>query len=315
LNFGFVSLMPPLRQLFLSSPVVILDGALGSELESRGVDTRLPLWSAGALISAPAEVQHLHEDYLRAGADIIATCTFRTTSRTFSHAGLPDQSERLTALAVRLAMQARDTTGRTDALVGGSIGPLEDCYRPDLAPSDADIRREQSEQIRRLVHAGVDILLLETMSTIREAAIAAEAAAASGREFMVSFLGGEDGRLFSGEKVDDAVGAVSCYSPSVIAINCAAPRHLDPLLYKLRNAVAKIPDADRPLVGAYANTGRIGGDPTCPIVCDIPPDAYVVQAKQWAKMGVRLIGGCCGTNPAHIAALRQAFPPTPLSDI
>jgi S-methylmethionine-dependent homocysteine/selenocysteine methylase len=172
----------PLRVLLAKRSPLLLDGAIGTLLAERGVDTGLPLWSAGALLAAPAAVRRIHMEYLLAGADILTTDTFRTTGRTFVAAGLPDDSAEFTAQAVALALEARAQTGRTEALIAGSMGPLEDCYRPDLVPPEDNIRREQREHADRLVKAGADFLFLETMGTIGEACIAAACACATGKE-------------------------------------------------------------------------------------------------------------------------------------
>lgn len=109
----------PLSGLLSRRKTVILDGALGTLLEERGVPSGLPLWSANALIAEPAAVSTLHEDYIRAGADIITTATFRTTRRMFQRAGLPDRSAELTELAVRLAKEAKKTWPDRGVLIGG----------------------------------------------------------------------------------------------------------------------------------------------------------------------------------------------------
>jgi S-methylmethionine-dependent homocysteine/selenocysteine methylase len=296
---------PPLSTRLHASRPVILDGALGSELELRGVDTGLPLWSANAVLHAPDAVRLLHEDYIRAGADVIATCTFRTTARTFRRAGLPDRSAELTDRAVALACEARTRCGRDGVLVGGSMGPLEDCYRPDLVPPSADVRREQGEHARRLAGAGADLLLLETMGTIREAFLAAEAARETGLEFVVSFLGGNDGRLSSGEEIPAAVRRIAPLRPAAICINCVPPGRLDPLLAALLASLETLPPGQRCPAGVYANAGVIGGNQALPIVCDVSPGEYALLARRWRTMGIRLIGGCCGTGPSHIASLAR----------
>jgi S-methylmethionine-dependent homocysteine/selenocysteine methylase len=297
---------PPLSALLRTPHPVILDGALGSELERRGVDTGLPLWSANAVIHAPGAVRTLHEDYIRAGADVIATCTFRTTARTFRKAGLPDHSAEFTARAVALALEARARCGRDDVLVGGSVGPLEDCYRPDLVPPTDDVRREHREHAGRLAAAGVDLLLIETMGTVTEARLAAEAAADTGLEFVVSFLGGDDGRLFGKEEIADAVKRIAPLHPVAICINCVPPRTLDPLLASLVTAREALPVDQRCAAGVYANVGHVGGDPSRPMICDVSPAEYAGFARKWTGMGIQLVGGCCGTGPEHIASLRAA---------
>jgi S-methylmethionine-dependent homocysteine/selenocysteine methylase len=295
----------PLGSLLARRTPLLLDGAIGTLLAERGVDTGLPLWSAGALLSAPAAVRRIHVEYLLAGADILTTDTFRTTGRTFVAAGLPDTSAELTAQAVALALEARAQTGRTEALIAGSMGPLEDCYRPDLVPPEEDIRREQREHADRLVNAGVDFLFLETMGTIGESRIAATCAHATGKEFAVSFLVTGRGTLYSGETLADAVHAIAPLEPAFISINCVSPRQAEGALEQLLGALGALPVP----AGIYANVGRPGGENDPVFVCDVAPDEYARFGRDWSRRGVRVIGGCCGTGPAHIAALRREFYP------
>ena len=124
----------PLGRALLRGRPLVLDGAMGTELDRRGVDTGLPLWSAGALLGSPGTVRQIHDDYIDAGADIITGDTFRTTRRTFLRAGLPDRSAELTSLAVRLARESIAAHPEAGVLLAGSMAPLEDCYRPDRSP-------------------------------------------------------------------------------------------------------------------------------------------------------------------------------------
>ncbi|MGH9425268.1 MAG: homocysteine S-methyltransferase family protein, partial [Terriglobia bacterium] len=179
-------------------PLLILDGAMGTELQRRGVDTGLPLWSANALISHPETVLQIHKDYIEAGADIITTNTFRTTRRTMHRANLPDRSSQLTANAVEHAHQACKSFPDREILIAGSIAPLEDCYRPDLVPSDRELREEHAELAERLAEASVDFILLETMNTIREIYAACAAAKATGKEVVASFICNTKGELYGG---------------------------------------------------------------------------------------------------------------------
>ena len=142
-------------------PMLILDGATGTELDRRGVDVTLPLWSARAMIDAPEVLEEIHGDYLRAGADAIVTNTFRTHERSLARAGLPGESGPLTRAAVEIACRARDAV-RPEALVFGSVSPLEDCYCPELAPDRSTCTEEHTRMIVDLVDAGVDHVLIET---------------------------------------------------------------------------------------------------------------------------------------------------------
>ena len=287
----------PLATLLASHSPVILDGAIGTLLEQRGVDTGLPLWSANALLTAPEALRRIHEEYIRAGADIVTTATFRTTGRTFRLAGLPDSSAELTAYAVGIAADARASLGARGVLIAGSMGPLEDCYRPDLVPGGAVLAQEHTEHARRLAEAGSDFLFLETFGTIRESLAAASAARGTGKEFVVSFLVTMKGTLYGGESVKDAVAAIAPLAPAALSVNCVSPRYVHLALDQLRTAAGAIP------TGVYANVGLPGGEHGGTLRTDVDPEEYLSFARRWRAEGARIIGGCCGTSPDYIRLL------------
>ena len=288
----------PLHEWLARKRPLLLDGALGTELESRGVESGLPLWSANALTENPGELLRLHREYCAAGADLLTADTFRTTGRTFRRAALTDRSAELTALAVALAREASGSSGNSRPLVCGSIGPLEDCYRPDLVPSDNELHAEHAEHASRLAAAGVDILMLETFGTVRESAIALEESLLTGLETTVSFLCRSDGRLYGGESLDDAVAAILPLGPAAILINCLPPAAAEPILTRLR-ALTSLP------LGAYANVGRAGEESTGKLVRAVDAETYARFALRWAELGASIIGGCCGTNPADIRLINE----------
>lgn len=284
----------------LHRPVLILDGAMGTELHRRGVDTGLPLWSAAAVVTHPQIVRRIHLEYIQSGADIITTDTFRTTARTFRRAGLSDRSEELTARAVALAIEACATARDRDVLIAGSIAPLEDCYRPDLVPSDEELLEEHAELAGRLARYGVDVLLLETMGTVREAAAACTAALATGKEVVVSFLVRENGTLYGGEPLEEAVRAVSRPGVVALSLNCLSARLLDSPLRMLRE------QTELPL-GVYANVGHPGEERSGTLVAEVSPEAYASYALGWIRAGATIVGGCCGTTPATMRAVRESL--------
>jgi S-methylmethionine-dependent homocysteine/selenocysteine methylase len=295
---------------------LLLDGATGTELTRRGVDTRLPLWSAGALLDAPDVVRAIHSDYIRAGAEIITTNTFRTHRRNLARAGMPDRARELTYRAVRLARQAIQQTGHPanqPVFIAGSMSPLEDCYSPNLVPPDDQLRLEHREIALDLAEAGCDLLLVETMNTIREAVIAATAALATGLPVCVSFVAGPGGRapdrlihapgevdeemtLLSGEAIEPAASAVRRLNPAVVMVNCVPLNLIEPAFDRLRAARAGP-------VGLYANIGHADDSVGWILTDDVRPDAYARHARRWLEHGASIIGGCCGTTPDHIAAL------------
>lgn len=288
------------RDRLRHGPPLLLDGATGTELTRRGIDTGLPMWSAKALISAPDTLVAIHRDYVEAGADIVTANTFRTHRRSLAAAGLGGEAATLTTRAVQLAREATTMTpagsGRS-VYVAGSIAPLEDCYSPDLVPDSEALATEHGEMATALAAAGADLLLVETMNTIREAAAAAQAAVATGLPVLVGFVCGRDGKLLSGESVEAAAGVLGSAGVDGLLINCSPMPGLAAVLAEL--AVA----TDLP-IGAYGNVGYADDVAGWVNTDSVDPAAYARHAVDWLNLGARIIGSCCGTGPAHTAALQ-----------
>lgn len=264
----------------------ILDGPMGTQLEARGVDTRLPLWSARALLEAPEQVEAVHRDYARAGATLHTANTFRTKRRT-----LGPRWEQLARDAVAIARRAVPEGHR----VLGSVAPLEDCYRPDLSPADAaDEHRELAEV---LADAGVDILLCETFPHVGEALVAVQQCVATGVTTWVAFTAGPSADLLSpAEMAAGAQRAIDAGAAAVL-VNCVPATATLPFVEAL--APLGVP------VGAYANAGSVDDaigwrPPAKPAV-----EAYLALARSWHRAGATILGSCCGTGPEHVAALAR----------
>ncbi len=279
----------------VNGELLLLDGATGTELNRRGGDTGLPLWSANALTSDSGlnVLREIHLDYLNAGADILTTNTFRTHRRAL--VGKGHSARELTRLAVATAQEAVAEFGQP-ARVAGSLAPLEDCYCPDLVPSDDECRAEHSERIEHLVEAGVDLLLIETMNSIREAVIAAKLATATGRPTWVSFVCDREGRILSGESVADAAGMLLPLGVKALGVNCGPAHTLAKPLTELR----AICGPDFPLI-AYGNIGYADEAQGWINTDAESPESYLQYAQTWQA---QIVGGCCGTTPDHIRKLR-----------
>lgn len=274
---------------------VLLDGATGTELTRRGVDTSLPLWTAAAILEAPDVLRQIHRDYVEAGAELITANTFRTHARSLKAAGWDQRAGELTERAVQLA---REAAGQR-AWVAGSLAPLEDCYSPERTPADDALAREHAEQATNLAAAGVDCILAETMPTVREAMAAARAAVATGLPTWVGFVCDSEGKLLSGESVAEAAEGVLPLGPAGLLINCTPTPEVHRALAALRKAAGDMP------LGAYGNIGRPDPQQGWVTTDAADPEAYARYAETWLSSGARLIGGCCGTTPDHIAALRK----------
>ena len=282
---------PALEARLRAGPPLILDGATGTEIERRGVATHLPLWSAAALDSHPELVQQIHADYVACGVDAVTANTFRTQRRTLAHAGQGDRAEELTLRAVALARRAAGDR----AWVLGSSPTLEDCYHPERVPDDASLAREHAEHARHLARAGVDAILVETMNTRREAAAALDATSTVGVPALASFVCWDGARLLSGEPLADALRAAADCAACAVLVNCLPPTNADACLDVL---------AAQPLpFGIYPNLGAPEDELGFRRSEDLSPQSFGELAAGWAARGARVLGGCCGTTPAHLAAL------------
>jgi S-methylmethionine-dependent homocysteine/selenocysteine methylase len=283
----------------------VLDGATGTELERRGIRAALPLWSAAALDSAPDVVTAIHREYIEAGADIIVANTFRTNVRTLARAGRTADGPRLNQLAVALARQAvanatapaQPAAGRR-ILVAASVAPVEDCYCPQRVPATATLQAEHRQMMAWLQAAGPDLIWIETMTTSREARAAAEAAATLTLPFVLSFTTQETGELLGGEPLADAVAAVTAFGPLAIGVNCIPPRGLTTLLPRLRQ-LTTLP------LAAYAHVNNAAPIPGWTYGQMMDADEYGRTARSWLNLGAAIVGGCCGTTPEHIRAIRH----------
>ena len=226
---------------------------------------------------------------------MITANTFRTHARNLQALGQEHRAGELTMRAVELARQAAGEI----AYVAGSIAPLEDCYSPQLTPSEEELTDEHEKMVAHLVESQVDFLLIETQVTIREACIAGAAAARTGIPFGISFVCGANGCLLSGEPLLEAYQAVLPLAPSVFLVNCLPAedvlRTLDPVLGR----------SGGPLFGAYANTGRMTATGVWESTSGQNPAVYAEIATEWMTRDLKIIGWCCGTGPEHISALKR----------
>ena len=290
--------------------VLVLDSAMGTELKRRGVPTPLPAWSSHALVVNPNAVLAIHRDCVLAGVDLLTANTFRTTRRALAKVGAGERATELTALAVRLARAAADdvansSRGRGRVLVLGSMAPLEDCYSPELVPGPEALAREHAEHAENLAAAGVDALLVETMNTQREALAAVRAARATGLPVLVSFVANARGQLFDGESLAKLVPVLLDEGVVAVLVNCTPVATTDRILPELGALAGATP------FGAYANIGFPHPREGWEFADDVSPADYGRHAAEWIRVGARIVGGCCGTTPAHVAAVRAAVEAAP----
>jgi S-methylmethionine-dependent homocysteine/selenocysteine methylase len=253
--------------------VQVLDGALGTELEARGVDTAGAAWSARAIRSAPDRVAEIHAAYAAAGATIHTAGTFRTTRRALGP-GWEDALRSAVALARRAVPAGH--------LVAGSLAPLEDCWHPERSPADPG--PEHLLAARALADAGVDLILCETFAHVGEALAALDAALATGLPAWVSFSSGPGDDLLTPARAREGARAAAEAGAARVLVNCVPADRME----RWVDAIAR---AGVP-IGAYGNAGL---GPTA-----LSPEAYADHALRWVALGCTVVGGCCGTGPAHV---------------
>ncbi len=285
--------------------ITLLDGGMGQELVARATRDPGPLWATRVMIDHPGLVKDIHDDYFAAGASVATTNTYNILHDRLQRDGLDALYHALHLRALAEAHEARAQAGR--GIIAGSMGPLGESYRPDLTPPVAESAALYAEKARILA-AHVDVILIETISSLDLARGALRGAQVAGRPVWLSVsVDDRDGsRLRSGEAVADLAGVIAEAPTAAVLANCSMPE-----------AMAAAMVALKPLglpFGAYANGfSEITGLPlpetqAPPAYCgrhDLTPEKYADFAMSWVGMGATIVGGCCEVGPAHIRHLAQ----------
>jgi S-methylmethionine-dependent homocysteine/selenocysteine methylase len=282
---------------------IILDGATGTELQRRGVPMHGFAWSAAALDSHPETVRAVHEDYIRAGADVIITNSFSTARHVLEPAGLGDRVQALNQRAVILAQAARENAaaGRPVA-IAGSISS----FRADGTPAE-QLEANYREQAELLAEAGVDLIALEMMYNVELAAPAIRAALATGLPTWVGFSCrlAEDGTIQLLDGNPFAAGLKqSLASLGLPPQSGAAVTVMHTQTEDIAAALEIVRQHWSGLIGVYAHSGQ-WIDPNWQFTDMISPEDYLTFAQQWVEMGAQIIGGCCGIGPEYIRLLKE----------
>lgn len=289
---------------------IILDGGTGTDIQARGVPMSGETWCAEANISHPHVVKAVHEDYIRAGAEIIIANTFATSALLFNAL---DRDDDLLVIDRQAVSIAREAAEGKDVAVAGSISTM----RPVTPGSDRTSRRREwpEAEARRLLQrkadhlaeCGVDLLMMEMMRDTDYSVWATEAAVATGLPVWAGLSAERrgDGSLSGFGREDQdfeaAAQAIAATGPDVVTVMHTSPNDTGAALDIVRKSW------DGPL-GAYPESGYFTM-PDWQFVDVISPKALVDLAADWRRRGVTILGGCCGIGPAHIAALSKAFRP------
>ena len=312
----------------LDSRVLVYDGAMGTNIQRHNPTPEdfggkaLEGCNDNLVLTRPDIIQSIHESFLAVGCDVVETCTFQSTPHRLREWGLEDKTRELNVQAARLARAACDkySTAEQPRFVAGSIGPT------GMLPSSSDpalgnitfqaLAETYYWQAKYLVEGGVDVLLIETAQDILEVK-----AALTGFERLFSEIGRRvpvqaqitldtSGRMLLGTDIASAVATLEAMRVDVIGLNCSTgPEHMrEPIRFMTEHAslpISVIPNAGLPL-----NTG------TGEAIYPLEPLPMAGMLREFVEQfGVRIVGGCCGTTPEHLAsivtAVRAATPPAP----
>ncbi len=283
---------------------------MGTELLRAGValpEQARAGWSAAAIRSHPEVIVAIHQAYAQAGATVHTACTFRTQPGVFPSSGAAGDFRQLTREAVSLARRSVPT----GHLVAGSLAPIGDCYDPRGAPAALSVDGHRA-MADALAESGADLILCETFPHAGEALIAARAALQTGLPVWLSLTAGPAGALMTTAHVEFAARDAAALGVRAVLLNCIAAAKVEPFLHAAAAGLARARGAGIPRVrlGVYANAGDPGEGLGWDGATDSSgaPARYAQLAQRWVECGATIVGGCCGTGPAHIAALSGLRP-------
>ncbi|MDX1610163.1 MAG: homocysteine S-methyltransferase family protein [Halofilum sp. (in: g-proteobacteria)] len=300
-----------LERKLQSGDLIILDGGTGTDIERRGVAMDDEFWCAMANLSHGDTVRAVHEDYIRAGAEVITANTYASSPLSFAARDREDEIEAIDREAVRLAREALDRVADAPVALAGSVSTMSAIVK---GTDDGATTRLEPDRIRALYRrktevladAGCDLLIMEMMTDLHAARLATEAAVATGLPVWVGMsFERVDGALVSegnhqhtpaeltrGLMIDGARVALIMHSEISVT---------DEALEGLRA------DWDGPF-GAYPESGYF--EMPHWVFQQLSPEDFVNACRRWREAGASVLGGCCGITPAHIEALAAALGPT-----
>lgn len=305
--------MNPIEEILNHFPIVILDGAMATELENYGCNLNDSLWSAKVLMENPELIKKVHLDYFQAGADCAITASYQATIEGYKERGLTEEEAiNLIKKSVQLAAEARDEfwselkdqSNRPKPLVAASIGPygafLSDGseYRGDYSISEEELIAFHKQRIRVLIDAGADILACETIPCLAEAKAIVNVL----KEFpdvyaWFSFSAKDEQHISDGEKVSHCAEWLNEQEQvAAIGLNCSAPHLIESLIAEAKSQTTK------PII-VYPNSGE-EYDPTSKTWGQgSSANQFTSNTRRWYEAGAQIIGGCCRTTPEDIAGI------------
>lgn len=275
--------------------VLISDGATGTNLQQRGLEKGES--SERWVLEQPEKILGLHSDFVNSGSDIILTSTFGASTIRLQQHHLEDQHDEINQIAIELAKQA---AGDRAIYIGGSIGPLGQLLEPLGTLSSDDAFSAYAKQARVLSAANVDLLVIETQFDLVEASIAVQAVqSVTSLPLICSFSFDRGKRTMMGVKPEQFAEEIGGLNVTALGINCGRSLEENLEVLKMVKTVTDLPiwfkpNAGLPSVDEFGNS-----------VYSISPEVMGEQSKLWVAAGAKIVGGCCGTSPAHLKAIAE----------
>lgn len=277
--------------------ILVADGATGTNLQAAGLPLGVPPeeW----VLDAPEKILALHQSFVDAGSDIILTCTFGGTRIRMRDSKYANQVSEVNCRAVALARQTAAT--REGILVAGSMGPTGGLMEPFGELTHDMVANAYAEQAAALTEGGVDLLLLETFFALEEATAAIQGVKrVSQLPLVVSFSYDQGTRTMMGLRPSQVAAAIAPLGIAALGANCG--KDLESMEKNVQELVAQ--KTGLPLwIKPNAGLPRMDGDRS---VYDLPPEQMGQSVKRFVELGARIVGGCCGNSPAHVAAIARA---------
>lgn len=277
------------------------DGAMGTQLHARGFGFERSFDELN--LTQPRVVEEIHRAYISAGAELIETNTFGANRIKLARHGLEAKTRDINFAAVKLAREAREISGEP-IFVAGAVGPIGQQLEPIGRITIDQATAAFEEQVAALLEGGADLLVLETFTNLPELLAAVHAARrTTDLPIVAQMTFAEDGLTLSAEEPDEVVQALERGGVDVIGVNCGVGPQVALQVLETMRQHTTLPLSGQPNAGLPARVeGRFFYFAT--------PEYFATFARQAADLGVAYIGGCCGTTPAHIAAMRAAIRPT-----
>ena len=293
-----------LQQRLAAGEIILMDGGMGTEIERRGLISPTT-WSGGPMLTHPDMVRDIHQEYIEAGAEIIITNTFGTGRDMLEEGGLEDRTTEANRLGIEAALQARRNTAAGDSvIIAASVSTMRPKAHAEIHVPYEEALRTYREQLGEMSKGEPDVAVGEMLVRISDTLAVIDAAAELGLPVWVGlsivrdgdelYLGIQD--RHGGESLIDAIDAIKHTDVAALFIMHTPVDDTGPGLELVKSNWSGI-------FGAYSHFPRRvspsqGAD-------TLDPQQYVEYAKIWSKQGAQIIGGCCGTRPDHIRALRE----------